>query len=165
MVRDNLLLLVGEIRESQSVLERLQGLYESYADQFADPSQRDVRDAVLLAEILCNTYTCVETILFRIARQFENHLDPQQWHKELLPKMRVEVPGVRKAVLSRETYRLLDELRRFRYFKRYYYEFDYDWRRLEYLRSVYDQVVPLIGADLQGYVDFLLALADSKDLG
>ena len=28
MVRDNLLLLVGEIRESQSVLERLQGLYE-----------------------------------------------------------------------------------------------------------------------------------------
>ncbi len=165
MVRDNLLLLVGEIRESQSVLERLQGLYESYESQFADSSQRDVRDAVLLAEIFCNTYTCVETILFRIARQFENHLDPQQWHKELLPKMRVEVPGVRKAVLSRETYRLLDELRRFRHFKRYYYEFDYDWRRLEYLRSVYDQVVPLIGADLQGYVDFLLALADSKDLG
>jgi|GEM_PF-4994742 hypothetical protein len=71
MVRDNLLLLVGEIRESQSVLERLQGLYE----------------------------------------------------------------------------------------------FDYDWRRLDYLRLVYDQVRPLIGADLQEYFDFLLALADSKELG
>jgi hypothetical protein len=169
MVRDDLLLLVGEIRESQSdsfsaaspsVLERLQGLYESYEGQFGEPSQRDIRDAVLLAEILCNTYTCVETILFRIARQFENHLDPQQWHKELLQKMRIEVPGVRRAVLSRETYRLLDELRRFRHFKRYYYEFDDDWRRLDYLRSVYDQVRPLIRADLQEYVDFLLVLAD-----
>lgn len=163
MVRDDLLLLVGEIRESQSVLERLQGLYESYQSQFADPSQRDLRDAVLLAEVLCNTYTCVETILFRISRLFENHLDSQQWHKELLQKMRVEVPGVRQAVLSRETYRLLDELRRFRHFKRYYYDFDYDWRRLDYLRSVYDQVVPLIRADLQAYVDFLMTLADTPE--
>jgi hypothetical protein len=163
MVRDDLLLLVGEIRESQSVLERLHGLYKSYETQFTDPSQRDVRDAVLLAEVLCNTYTCVETILFRIARLFENHLDPQRWHKELLQKMRVEVPGVRQAVLSRETYRLLDELRRFRHFKRYYYDFDYDWRRLDYLRSVYDQVVPLIRSDLQGYEDFLLALANAPD--
>jgi hypothetical protein len=163
MIRDDLLLLVGEIRESQSVLERLQGLYGSYQTQFADPSQRDVRDAVLLAEVLCNTYTCVETILFRISRVFENHLDPQQWHKELLQKMRVEVPGVRQAVLSRETYRLLDELRRFRHFKRYYYDFDYDWRRLDYLRSLYDQVLPLIRVDLQAYVDFLLTLADAPD--
>jgi hypothetical protein len=77
--------------------------------------------------------------------------------------MRIEVPGVRRAVLSRETYHLLDELRRFRRFKRYYYEFDYDWRRLDYLRSVYDQVRPLIGADLQGYVDFILVLVDEQE--
>jgi hypothetical protein len=31
---------------------------------------------------------------------------------------------------------------------------------LDYLRSVYDQVRPLIRADLQEYVDFLLVLAD-----
>ena len=117
---ENLLLLIAEIQESQVVLHKLRSLYNAYEKDFSNLEKRDLRDAVLLADILCNTYTCCETIFFRISRFFENHLEESQWHKELLKKMRVEIPGIRKALLTHESYQLLDELRRFRHFKRYY---------------------------------------------
>jgi len=70
MSRTELLLLVGEIRQSRAVLENIWGMYTTYVSTFDDEQKRDIRDAVMLAEILTNTYTCVETILFRIARVF-----------------------------------------------------------------------------------------------
>lgn len=162
MDSDRLLLLVGEIKESLVVLSHINGLYSSYSKTFAT-EMRDIRDAVLLADILCNTYTCIETILFRISRVFENHLDPNQWHKELLRKMHIDVPNIRKAVISRDSYQLLDELRRFRHFKRYYYDFDYDWSRLDYLRLIYERLLPLIKDELCNYNDFLLECANSEN--
>ena len=163
MPRTEVLLLIGEIQNSLDALDDIVRLYATYLPAFTDAQTRDARDAVLLAEILTNTYTCVETILFRIARVFENHLDAQQWHKALLHKMRVEVPGVRKAVLSPEAYTALDELRRFRHFRRYYYSFDYDWGRLDYLRVVYERMRPVIRQDLEGYVEFLQGLANEGE--
>ncbi|MFM7384146.1 MAG: hypothetical protein ACKO1W_14010 [Microcystaceae cyanobacterium] len=158
MDSDNLLILVSEIRDTQVVLRKIHLLYMSYQDLFKDEAKRDLRDAVLLAEILCNSYTCIETILFRISRAFENHLDSEGWHKQLLRKMRLEIPGIRKAVLSHESYALLDELRRFRHFKRYYYEFEYDWLRLDYLGKMYEKLAPLIDQELENYITFLLEL-------
>ncbi len=75
MNNESLLLLVGEIQESQRVLADLASLYGTYQPMFRDENKRDIRDAVLLADILCNTYTCLETIFLRISREFENHLD------------------------------------------------------------------------------------------
>ena len=163
MDNDELLLLVGEIKESLVVLDHINGLYASYSQVFTTIDQRDLRDAVLLADILCNTYTCIETILFRISRVFENHLDPNQWHKELLRKMHIDVPNIRQAVISRDSYQLLDELRRFRHFKRYYYDFDYDWYRLDYLRLIYEKLLPLIKNELHNYTNFLLKCANSEN--
>lgn len=42
---------------------------------------------------------------------------------------------------------------------RYYYDFNYDWARLEYLRAVYERLLPVLHKDLDRYVDFLLVLA------
>lgn len=162
MDNEKLLLLVGETKESLVVLDHINKLYVSYRQAFTETNKRDIRDAVLLADILCNTYTCIETILFRISRVFENHLDADQWHKELLRKMRIDVPGIRKAVLSKESYQLLDELRRFRHFKRYYYDFDYDWSRLDYLRSIYERLLPIINNELDNYAEFLLECATTE---
>jgi hypothetical protein len=163
MEKDDLLLLMGEVQESRVVLKRINSLYTSYSSTFADRNSRELRDAVLLSDILCNTYTCLETILFRISRVFENHLEADQWHKELLRKMQLEVPGIRKAVLSRQSYQLLDELRRFRHFKRYYYDFDYDWSKLDYLREIYDRLMPLICIDLDAFNSFLLECSTIED--
>ncbi|MDG2989753.1 hypothetical protein L3556_02205 [Candidatus Synechococcus calcipolaris G9] len=163
MVNEDILLLVGEINKSLEVLNDINALYDNYAAIFSQKDQRDIRDAVLLADILCNTYTCIETLLLRISRLFENHLDSEQWHKELLRKMHIEIPGIRKAVLSQETYELLDELRRFQHFKRYYYDFKYDWSRLDFLRNVYERVFPLVKNDMEEYVTFLMGQAQVKE--
>lgn len=148
-------MLVTEIRESLAILENINGIYEQYAAEFSRPAHQDRRNAIFLSEILCNTYTCLETLFFRMSRAFENHLDNIPWHKDLLRKMRLEIPGVRKALLSKDTFARLDALRRFRHFRRYYYEFDYDWRQLEYLREVYVELLPRIISELQAYIEFL----------
>ena len=52
-------------------------------------------------------------------------------------QMTLTIPEVRPRVISDATFAALSELRRFRHFKRYYFSFDYDWDRLELVRSKY----------------------------
>jgi hypothetical protein len=40
---------------------------------------------------------------------------------------------------------------RFRHFKRYYLEFDYDWDRLQFLRRKLEQVRPRVRQDLNAF--------------
>lgn len=56
---------------------------------------------------------------------------------DILDKMVLEKKGIRPRVFSDESHRLLAELMRFRHFKRYYPELDYDWEKLRCLLSVY----------------------------
>ncbi len=163
MKHSNIMLLIGEMRETIEAMERLSEVYNAYVGDFANVKKRDLRDAITLSEILCNSYTCLETVFFRITRLFENHLEGAKWHRELLHKMQVEVPGMRKALLSRESFSLLDELRRFRHFRRYYYALDYDWGKLDYLRVVYEKLRPMIRRQLSDYIQFLEALAEDAE--
>jgi hypothetical protein len=65
-------------------------------------------------------------------------------------------------VISDDTYRALDELLRFRHFKRYYFEFDYDWDRLELVRKKYLSIRHTLIDDLKTYRDYLIELADES---
>ena len=60
MNNDELMFLIGEIQESLVALNHIENLYNAYRQIFGDTDKRDLRDAVLLADILCNTYTCIE---------------------------------------------------------------------------------------------------------
>ena len=93
-----------------------------------------------------------------MSRFFENRLSAEKWHQDLLDKMVLEVPGVRPAVVSRQTYEILRELIRFRHFRRYYYEQAYDWDRLELLRKKLERLFPLLDGDLARFSSFLSAL-------
>ena len=45
--------LLGEIQELEIRLRQIEALYLSYRATFQNEEQRDLRDAVLLADILC----------------------------------------------------------------------------------------------------------------
>jgi hypothetical protein len=45
--------------------------------------------------------------------------------------MNIEVPGIRPAIISDGLLSALDELLRFRHFRRHYFDLEYDWDRLE----------------------------------
>ena len=114
--------------------------------------------ALIVAGLLENYYTCLETIYLRISQSFENKLDPARRHNDLLQKMTLEIEGVRTAAVSEETFSPLFELLKFRHFKRYYFELEYDWDRLDFLVTKLRQVHPLVTRDLERFVRFASAL-------
>jgi hypothetical protein len=111
----------------------------------------DRAERIVVAQILENTYTAIETALLRISQGFDNSLSHERWHADLLDKMLLEKKGVRPRVLSDESHRLLTELMRFRHFKRYYLELDYDWEKLRFLLSVLRRCLPLVRAELSAF--------------
>jgi hypothetical protein len=143
-----------EIAKSQEVLDSLKHYFkENYKTETF--IKKELKDAVFLAEVYVNYYTAAETIFLRVSQFFENNLEKSSWHRSLLNKMRLEVPGVRKALLRLETYDLADELLRFRHFKRYYFEFRYDWDRIEFLGKEFQKFSKFLEEDICSFLAFL----------
>ncbi len=125
--------LIGQMAAGTAVLERIEKHLDDFLAHQGKAMGRDSVAAVVVADALTRYYTASETIFFRVARFFENNIDGDRWHTELLDRMRIAIPGVRPAVLSDATYLALRELLRFRHFSRYYVELEYDWDRLDFL--------------------------------
>ena len=123
--------LIGEIEKSNEILGRMENIYKERSEWFS-AEDKGLEKAVLLSEVFVTYYTCVETLLFRISQCFENSLPKDRWHSELLRKMNLMIPDIREKVISDETFAILDEFRKFRHFKRYYFSMDYDWGSSEF---------------------------------
>jgi hypothetical protein len=118
-IRKNLGTLERQVESLQIALERDIGLLG-----------RTQNAALIVAGLIENYYTCLETVFLRISQFFENTLDPERWHTDLLEKMTLQIEGVRLPAVSQSNYTNLMELLKFRYFRRYYFELEYDWDRL-----------------------------------
>jgi hypothetical protein len=151
--------LKSHIRKTRQVLGKLEEYYTEYTRSEMDPKNRKRSDAIVLSDIFVNYYTCLETLFHRISQSFENELRPERWHQDLLEKMTIEIEGVRKAVISDATFANLQELLKFRHFKRYYYELDYDWEKIEFLMKKFMRVTSVIHAELDAFSRFLDTLA------
>ena len=147
--------LVEEIRKSRIMLGKIDSFYQEFKDNDLTLLGKKRASAIVMAEIMVDFYTCLETLFLRISQFFENILEKDKWHSDLLHKMILEIEGVRKAVISDETYSNLLEFLKFRHFKRYYFEFDYDWDKLEFLEKKYRQVKPLLDEDMKSFEGFL----------
>ena len=151
--------LVALIRAHRRRLEAVYRSMESALDGEIVQLGKTPMSALIVAGLLENYYTCLETIYLRISQSFENKLDPARWPNDLLQKMTLEIEGVRTAAVSEETFSSLFELLKFRHFKRYYFELEYDWDRLDFLVTKLRQVHPLVTRDLERFVRFASALA------
>ena len=117
--------------------------------------------ALIIAGLLENYYTCLETIFVRISQHFENRFGSDRWHRDLLEKMTLEIEGVRVAAVSEAAFPPLLQLLQFRHFKHYYFELEYDWDRLDFLVGKLRQAQPLVTRDLQRFGRFMSALDQS----
>ncbi len=156
-----ILVLISEVEKAQSVLRRLDGFYSDYLRRTDDAKSRLPEQAIVISDVMANVYTCLETVFLRISRCFENSLTQDRWHQDLLQKMTLDIPGIRPRVVGDPTAALLAELLKFRHFKRYYFELEYDWDRIELVQKKYAQLKPLIQADLQQFLGFLRELIPS----
>lgn len=142
----DLLILEARIKEEVENLERLK---ESLKDRgfWATTSYktklRHIDEFTLraLASVLLDYYTAVENIFEQIAKTIDGSLPSgQEWHKDLLLQMKLEINGIRPAVISQETFTYLDEYRKFRHLVRNIYGFNIIPERLEPLLTRLPQV-------------------------
>ncbi len=96
--------------------------------------QAHLDDPVYLESVgyqLHNLYSAFEDLCKIVAEFFENRIAERAgYHRELLWRMKIPIEGVRPALLSEESYRLLDNLRAFRHFFRHAYEAELDPKRV-----------------------------------
>jgi len=122
---------------------------------------RTRRSALIVAGILERYYTNLETAFVRISQMFENSLASDAWHRDLLSKMTIAIEGIREPAVSAENHAALADLMEFRHFARYYYEIEFDWRKLDYLVSVLREAHPRVLRDLERFGAFLRRIEES----
>ena len=150
--------LIEEIKKCRVMLGKIDSFYRDFKTNDFILLGKKKASAIVIAEIMVDFYTCLETLFLRISQFFENTLRKDKWHSDLLHKMSLEIEGVRKAVVSDETHSILFEFMKFRHFTRYYFEFDYDWDKLEFLEKKYSQVKAVLEKDLKNFEEFLNSL-------
>ena len=151
--------LAAELDAALPVLDRINRFYDQFHDR-QDATRQSTENAIIVSDVFVSFYTCLETAFLRISQLFENTLDGSRWHEQLLRAMTRTIPSVRERVISDTSYAALSELRRFRHFKRYYFEFNYDWDRLELVRSKYLACRTPVRAELATYSAYLQQLAE-----
>ncbi|ETX03232.1 MAG: hypothetical protein ETSY1_00745 [Candidatus Entotheonella factor] len=148
-----LIILRTEI-EAQMTL--IHALYQRLDERVADlhPEHQVLMESA--AYQLHNLYSAIENLLQLMAAHFENHIsDTARWHTALLQRMSVEIPGVRPAVVSSESYDLLNGLRGFRHFFRHAYGAEIEYAQLQLNLDKAQTLRPLFDADIARFIDAL----------
>lgn len=116
-------------RNIRADLEAIAKIYEELPASLDASASRDV--LIVASYHLNNLYNAVENIFRNVATTFENSIDDKAgWHSQLLQRMRLDLSPLRPAVIDREVYDRLDELRRFRHLFRAAYTIELDPDRL-----------------------------------
>jgi hypothetical protein len=150
-----IMIVKGEIHKTVNLLDQINDFYQKVQKHELPLLGKTQSTAFIFAQVVENFYTCLETLFLRISQYFENSLDAEKWHADLLNKMTLQIENVRKQVISDKTYNLLVEIMRFRHFKRYYFELEYDWDKLDYICHKYEEADRLIRIDLAKFTDFI----------
>jgi len=157
-VKDEIALLIGRIEKSEEILKKITYQYDRFLETDFQIMGRKNTSAIVIAEFLVDYYTCLETLFLRISQFFENNLQTERWHADLLEKMTLRIEGLREPVISDQTYGQLKELMRFRHFRRYYFELEYDWDKLDFLVKKFTQLRATIEKELSLFKVFLRQL-------
>ena len=151
--------LIGRLDKCNKILLKQENEYALFLkDDFPLLGKKNTT-AMIMAEFITDYYTCLETLFLRISQFFENNLSDARWHSDLLEKMTLNICGVRESVISDKTYAILVELMKFRHFRRYYFEMEYDWDKLDYLKKKFEELPKDIRIDLDHFKLFLEKLS------
>lgn len=147
--------LIAEARNTIHIIEQNKEFYANFKQVDYPKLGQSTAAAMVFSQIYLDFYTCIETFMFRVSQVFENNLDKEAWHKQLLYKMSLNIESIRPALLSKQSYLPLEELLRFRHFRRYYFSFDYDWDKLTLIDKKYVLAIAHVVIDINKFVEYL----------
>ena len=156
------------IAELERARERVEAIYSKLGqarDTTLPRIGRTDDSALVVAGYLETYYTALETFFVRVSGFFENDLAQGRWHATLLEKMNLEIEGIRTKVVGDRNLVRLRELLRFRHFRRYYVEMEYDWARIDFLLATLDEAHPAVLSDLGAFGAFLREVRDRTGPG
>ena len=109
-----------------------------------------------VAYTIHNLYCALENSFEQISRSFENHIvDREQWHRELMLKMFLEIPGIRPSVFPAQVRPLFNELRSFRHVFRHSHDYQLFPERLNALMANWRSGGPSVRSALKEFTAWL----------
>ncbi len=157
MKKESLSLLVGYLTNQMGLINKILKEIDN-----TNPSSKE--NTSHLAYLLHNFYCALEDVFQEIARTFENRIeDPSKYHRELLNRMQLDVPGIRPKLLSRESRLVLDELRGFRHVFRHAYDYELDPAKVKGLKHKLIIRWKCIEKDVDIFTGFLQNVAGIKE--
>lgn len=142
-----------DLRAIKEIEERIDELYHSL-----EGGNVIDKDKAALGYYLHNLYNACESILKRIAGFFENSVEGTRWHTDLLKRMTLKIEEIRPSVISKDSYSLLNELRKFRHLFRHAYDYDLRWKKLDDLVEEYKREKGNFLQDMEKIKRFLAQL-------
>jgi len=144
----HLRLFLAGLRQDGEAAEAVHGRLV-LAVQSARASGPDVVHVAAVALFLQNLYTALEALFRRVAVDLDGS-EPggDDWHRELLGQMALEISDVRPRLLGGELQADLDQLRRFRHLVRHPYATEYDWDEMEGVIAAADRAMKALPAAL-----------------
>ena len=154
MKSERLRTLKAELDADMKILEGLEGKYKK-AKKKLKRIEPDELDFAGLAYTIVNIYNLMENYFLCVAKGFENAIERDRWHKDLVKRMSLEIEGVRPAFLERRDVPLIDELKAFRHVFRNIYQGELDIGKVKLVDS---RMPDAIGAFKSAHRKFAAAL-------
>jgi hypothetical protein len=146
-------LLRADILKEMENIKILESEYSKIKKMLRMPAEKVAYyDRGAVGYILHSFYNGCENIFNSVARFFENDLGPQSWHKDLLKRMNLEIPGIRPRLIDDDLFRLLDDFRAFRHKFRHLYSFELDWERECLVARKFPDTVKKLRTQVTGFL-------------
>ena len=101
-----------------------------------------------------NLYNAVEDLLKIVATYFENKItETAKFHIALLTRMTQTIPSIRPALISQETFLILNSLRGFRHFFRHAYGTPIEYEPLKNNLDKSINLLPILEQDVNTFLD------------
>ena len=150
---ESLAIFAADLAAQQAAIDRI---FAALNQRASGLTPDNIEKLESVAYQLHNLYGAVEELLKTVATYFENNIsDSTRWHSLLLQRMTQSVKGIRPAVLSQQSYELLNALRGFRHFFRHAYGVPLDFAQLQSNLNKAQQLKLLLEADLAFFMEQL----------
>lgn len=150
MDEDTLILLASDVTAQMELIDDTFAKLEERASGLQPGDEVRLESA---AYQIHNLYNATEDLFKIVADYFENQIsDAAHWHIRLLRRMSHDIAGVRPALLSQESYLLLNGLRSFRHFFRHAYAAPIDYEQLQINLDKARRLRPLLKQDVTQFL-------------
>ncbi len=149
-----LILLKVDLEGQMGIIQKIHQKLLSRASVLKDKDDEVILES--LAYQIHNLYCATEDLLKIVASYFENNIsNTSQWHSLLLQRMSMEIPDIRPAFLSTDSYLILNSLRGFRHFFRHAYGANIEYVQLKVNLDKALQLQKVLDCDIHHFLQQL----------